>query len=94
MVILVMVTLIMVTVVMVKTVIAVMVLDDIDGTGDDGYGTGANGYDTGDHYEEQQVIVVQSNGGQIMHSGPTAGYQLVTLSCISLIWLNTILTHY
>ena len=25
----------------------------------------------------QQVIVVQSNGGQIMHSGPSAGYQLV-----------------
>ena len=29
----------------------------------------------------QQVIVVQSNGGQIMHSGPTAGYQLVTFNC-------------
>ena len=30
----------------------------------------------------QQVIVVQSNGGQIMHSGPTAGYQLVNFCCM------------
>ena len=53
---------------------------DNGGSGDDGLGWYLDGIGdncTGAHYEDQQVIVVQSTGGQIMHSGPTAGYQLV-----------------